>query len=306
MADREFRELFEESYRPATSYKSIKDDIAFSRALGLPGKLGHPEFEHLDILETAEADITVLFIDIRGFTRLSFELENEELIRILQALTAASIKAIVQAGGYVGQFTGDGVMAYFGDSRTSSEQGAFSALATAAMLMAGVREVVNPQLKSVGDEPIRVAIGMEYGVTLWSRIGLRGASEVKPVSEVTFFAGKLATKEFTSAWECKIGEQLAAWLPDAFKKDAGAYTFEVDGATRKRSIFFFDWRQFVASQRTDSARLRQKLLEKRLAPALGSLAASARSGLIPNVPPPRPDKPGPPAAPRPAKDRPVG
>jgi hypothetical protein len=78
--------------------------------------------------------------------------------------------------------------------------------------------VINPALKRDGDTGVRVAVGIEFGEVSWTRIGFAGVSQIKPVSEVTYVAGKLATREHTDKWQCCIGEQLAAAVPLQFTK----------------------------------------------------------------------------------------
>ncbi|MEO6576904.1 MAG: adenylate/guanylate cyclase domain-containing protein, partial [Polyangiaceae bacterium] len=58
--------------------------------------------------------ITVMFVDIRDFTRLSESTDPSELFRVLtEALDAFAI-AVQREGGIVNKFLGDGLMAIFG------------------------------------------------------------------------------------------------------------------------------------------------------------------------------------------------
>src|SRR6185312_15926008 len=106
-----------------------------------------------------------------GITKLSFALDSEELLRVIQALTEASIRAIHDGGGYIGEFTGDGVMSYYGDSTLSDEEATLAALETMSVLFKSVEDIVNPKLKVDGLDPIRISAGMEFGEILWTRIG---------------------------------------------------------------------------------------------------------------------------------------
>src|SRR4051812_707046 len=153
-------------------------------AIAQVGKqIGHPRYQHLSFGQVEKANAIVLFMDVRGFTRLSIELENDELIRILQKLSIASVATVYHRGGYVGDFTGDGVMAFFDGANSIA-----GALQTAAELLGGVRDFVNPALKRDGDTGVRVAVGLEFGEVCWTRIGFAGVSQIKPISEVTYVA----------------------------------------------------------------------------------------------------------------------
>ena len=255
--------------------------------------LGHPEFVNLAVGQTRRATAVVSFIDIRGFTKLAFALEDKELLRIIQALTEAAVNAIKDGGGYVGEFTGDGVMAYFGDSSTTDEDATLSALETTSLIFKTVKEIVNPELSEAGIEPIRLAGGMEFGDVLWTRIGVGTTSQLKPISIATFLAGKLATRPFTSTWECKIGSELAAWLPDEFKTKAQAYSFESKGKPYSRELFMFDWSAFATQTLQNQLNLEKSILTKR-ANAFPTIVAGTRT-VVPDA-----SRPGP----RPLKDQP--
>ena len=257
--DKSFRELFDES----DSLLEKRAGGAAVDSLFFAQEMGHPKYQGLDA--TAEAEAVVMFLDVRGFTRLSLELENDELVRILQKLTAASVRSVRQFGGYIGEFTGDGVMAYFDTGGP-----AFAALHTASFLMAGVRDVVNPALKRDGDTGVKVAVGMEYGRVMWSRVGIGGISQVKPISEVTFIAGKLSTRKYAEPWQCKVGQQLAAAIPEEFKSRAAGYQY----GDRTYPVFDFDWEQFAQNENYNLVALPERVLAKAHSPRARAITAS--------------------------------
>jgi adenylate cyclase len=230
--------------------------------------LGHPEFEDLDVGETREGQGVVFFLDIRGFTKLSFVLDNAELLRILQALTETAVASVTQFSGHVIEFTGDGIMAVFGDSKNTPEAAGFAALHTTSFLMKGIQEVVNPALERAGTEAVRAAIGMEFGEILWSRIGIFGTTQVKPVSEATFLAGKLSTGERTKAWEAKVGAYLATWIPDDYKVQVPKFKFIANGVEYSRELFLFKWDQFGATYRMSAAGLQKRFFARKLGQAV--------------------------------------
>ena len=58
--------------------------------------------------------LTVLFCDLVGSTEIAARLDPEEWRDMIAAYHRAAAEAITQFGGYVAQYLGDGVMAYFG------------------------------------------------------------------------------------------------------------------------------------------------------------------------------------------------
>ena len=63
------------------------------------------------------ADVCVLFTDIRGFTELSRVIEPEVLSDTVNLHVAHQARSVDQYGGYVYNFTGDGLMALFEGER---------------------------------------------------------------------------------------------------------------------------------------------------------------------------------------------
>nr|WP_269846495.1 adenylate/guanylate cyclase domain-containing protein [Paenibacillus roseus] len=59
-------------------------------------------------------DISVIFVDIRGFTPMSERLQPEEVIQVLNEYLDICTKAVFKWNGTLDKFIGDGVMAFFG------------------------------------------------------------------------------------------------------------------------------------------------------------------------------------------------
>lgn len=59
------------------------------------------------------ADVCILFTDIRGFTDLSRAIRSDTLFRTVDACIGRQIRIIEHYDGYVDNFTGDGLMAIF-------------------------------------------------------------------------------------------------------------------------------------------------------------------------------------------------
>jgi class 3 adenylate cyclase len=290
-----FQESFQKSFRKGGPI--TKDAmVAESRAVtGTAAVLGHPEYIHLKPGQTMTANAVVGFVDIRGITKLSFALEDPDLLRVIQSLTVASIRQIHEGGGYIGEFTGDGVMAYFGDSTTTDEEATESALETISLLFKSVEEIVNPELARDGLDPIQIAAGLEFGDVLWSRVGLDEVSQLKPIGTPTFLAGKLSSSKYTNAWECKIGEKLAAWIPEEYVKKVKQYgPVSVNKREYTRELYLLNWQQFARDTLLNKARV-EDLLRRRYAAAVSGGTVLSGSRIVnPSTQP----------APRPLKDQP--
>src|ERR1051325_5007463 len=61
------------------------------------------------------SEITVVFMDLRGFTAFTERAEPEEVLEALKAYHAEIGNLIVDSGGTLARFTGDGIMVFFND-----------------------------------------------------------------------------------------------------------------------------------------------------------------------------------------------
>src|SRR5690606_3643290 len=58
--------------------------------------------------------ITVMFCDLIGSVAMSLKLDPEDLRDVIHRYQEACVAAVEAFGGYVAQYLGDGIMAYFG------------------------------------------------------------------------------------------------------------------------------------------------------------------------------------------------
>ena len=68
-----------------------------------------------DPLKTHRRDVTVVFLDLRGFTAFAETAEPEEVMSVLREYHAEMGKLILEHEGTLERFTGDGMMIFFND-----------------------------------------------------------------------------------------------------------------------------------------------------------------------------------------------
>src|SRR5262249_24389489 len=152
-----------------------KLDMYASLRRYVPGSLAE-RIERGQALESGEREVSVLFIDIRGYTSLADERGAEEGFSLLSRYTRAVGAAGSAPGGTIVEFNGDGMMAVFGAPE------ALDAKESAAVQTA--RELVERlgATRSVPGEALAVGIGIATGAAyvgsiqpvdraIWSAIG---------------------------------------------------------------------------------------------------------------------------------------
>lgn len=104
-------------------------------------------------------DVTFLFSDIEGSTRLARELGAERWIALLRDHDSAAATAVTSAGGTVVKHEGDGMFAVFADPRSA---------AAAAIELSRAASRFGPEAGG----PIRVRIGIHSGAGMVTESGL--------------------------------------------------------------------------------------------------------------------------------------
>ncbi|TMA34390.1 MAG: HAMP domain-containing protein [Deltaproteobacteria bacterium] len=129
-----------------------------------------------------EREVTILFVDIRSFTRLSEGLN--ECFQLISDL-------ILGAGGTIDKFIGDSVMAYFGAPLPQADH-ALRAV-TAAIEIARSVERRNAQLAAAGDRgvPISIGVGIHTGIVVVGNIGSDRRSDFTAVGDAVNVAHRI-------------------------------------------------------------------------------------------------------------------
>lgn len=116
-----------------------------------------------------ERPVTILFVDLRGFTTLSEALAPRELIALLNRYLDAMSQAIEAEGGVIDKFIGDAIMALFGAPLTQADA-ADRALA-AALAMRRALAQLNAALVAEGRPPLAFGIGINTARVVAGNIG---------------------------------------------------------------------------------------------------------------------------------------
>jgi adenylate cyclase len=112
-------------------------------------------------------EVTVLFADLRGFTPLSESLDPGKVVEILNAYLAVAVEAVLQFGGTIDKFLGDGVMALFG-APVAHDDDPERAVRAALRIQDALRELVLPGFHGTR---LQIGIGINTGVVIAGAVG---------------------------------------------------------------------------------------------------------------------------------------
>ncbi|OCB29495.1 cyclase [Mycobacterium malmoense] len=135
-----------------------------------------------DVFSGERREVTVMFVDIRGFTSFAEANTAEETVSRLNELFTIVVPAVVDAGGHVNKFLGDGALAVFGAPNDLAEHA--DAAVTAAVL---IQRLVAERFG--GD--LRIGIGINTGVVIAGTIGGGGKLEFTLIGDTVNVAARV-------------------------------------------------------------------------------------------------------------------
>jgi len=146
---------------------------------------------HIPVTDNAEhRQITVMFCDLVGSTRLSQQLDSEELREVMLAYQAACKSAIEQHQGFIARYMGDGMLVYFGYPH-AHEDDAQLAIRAGLAIVESIGELNRDNIYTV-TEDFAVRVGIATGpVIVGDLIGEGASRESAVVGETPNLAARL-------------------------------------------------------------------------------------------------------------------
>ncbi len=134
---------------------------------------------------------TVMFTDLRGFTSFAEALGPERVIAVLNQYLSAMSDAILDHGGTLVAYMGDGIMAVFGAPIESGDH-ADQALATAREMLDVRLPRFNAWLREEGlGDGFRMGIGLNSGPVMSGNVGSERRVEYTAIGDTTNTASRI-------------------------------------------------------------------------------------------------------------------
>src|SRR5882724_5103687 len=144
-----------------------------------------------DPLKTHRRDVTVVFLDLRGFTAFAEQNEPEEVMSVLREYHAEMGKLILAHEGTLERFTGDGMMIFFNDPMPVPNP-AERAVRMALEMRTAVSPMVERWRKRGHD--LDLGIGIAQGYATIGAIGFEGRWDYGVIGAVTNLAARLCAE----------------------------------------------------------------------------------------------------------------
>jgi adenylate cyclase len=173
----------------------VEDQVGQLERLGRLKRFFSPQLAELilsggteDPLKTHRREITVVFLDLRGFTAFAETAEPEELMAVLRDYHTEMGKLILQHEGTLERFTGDGMMVFFNDPVPVANP-AERAIRMALAMREQVRQLT-AKWRKMGYE-LDFGVGIAQGYATIGGIGFEGRWDYGAIGTVTNLASRL-------------------------------------------------------------------------------------------------------------------
>jgi adenylate cyclase len=165
--------------------------------------------DHLS-LEGERRTATILFTDLRGSTALAERSTPEVAVATVNAYLRAMARAVIDEGGILDKFTGDGLMAIFG-AMADPASGA-AAAARAAVRMRSDIAAINADRAARGEPTIGYGVGINTGEVVLGEVGLPERSDYTAMGDTVNTAARMESLTKELGADVVVSEATAAHL----------------------------------------------------------------------------------------------
>jgi class 3 adenylate cyclase len=164
-----------------------------------------------DPLASHRREITVVFLDLRGFTAFTETADPEEVMGVLREYHAAMGARIQEHEGTLERFTGDGIMIFFNDPAPQPDAAARAVRMALQMRSDVARLAQGWQRRGYA---LQLGIGIATGFATIGGIGFEGRVDYGAIGTVTNLAARLCGE--ARGGEILIAPRVSAALGDGF------------------------------------------------------------------------------------------
>ena len=198
-----------------------RTELRFHRENSTAWETLHPDAPGLGTTTAfyAEELITVLVIDVRGYTHLAQTMKPDTLSQVMRAFFSFGSKALLESGSWAQKYIGDAIMAVWihklSGARTSHE-----VLSIVKALLCVVDVAGDLQERFGLAEPIRVGAGLNTGRASVGNVGGIAAADYTAVGDVVNKAFRLESATKQTPYDLLLGRDTFTLLGSQLPVDA--------------------------------------------------------------------------------------
>jgi adenylate cyclase len=196
-------------------------------------------------------ETTILFSDLRGFTSYSEQLAPDAVIEVLNRYLGEMSDAIMDHGGTLVAYMGDGIMALFGAPLEQPDHADRAVAAAREMLEARLPRF-NEWMEGAGmGRGFDMGIGLNTGVVMTGQVGSERRVEYTAIGDTTNTASRLEGMTKGSGHQVFIADSTRAALQSEVPDLELVGEFEVRGRTQLITVWTLPTRKPAAASGDD-------------------------------------------------------
>ena len=212
-----------------TLERRVEEQVGELERLGRLKRFFSPQLAELivaggaeDPLKSHRREVTVVFLDLRGFTAFAETAEPEEVMGVLREYHAEMGRLILHHEGTLERFTGDGMMIFFNDPVLVPNPGE-RAVRMAVAMRRRVDDLAVGWRKRGYD--LAFGLGIAQGYATIGAIGFEGRWDYGAIGTVTNLASRLCGE--AKAGQILVAQRVASTVEDmADLEEVGALTLK--------------------------------------------------------------------------------
>jgi Adenylate cyclase, family 3 (some proteins contain HAMP domain) len=255
------------TYTGVTAYRFLYEDREKRKVTAIFGQYLKPEIVAQlaktrggvdDILRGGERrEITLLFVDVRGFTSMSERMEADDVVSVVQMYLDHLSGIIFTWDGTVDKYVGDEIVAFWNAPRLQ-ENHALLAVRCAYDLISRAPEL-QAKLIAKGLPPIRWGIGVNTGPAVVGNLGSRSRLQYTALGDTVNTAARFCAN--APAYHLLIGQPTydmckdyiaVDMVPGVQLKGKSAETFRIYQVTAIRETPTSPWVEFPTEMATEA------------------------------------------------------
>jgi adenylate cyclase len=200
-------ESFERQRALAETIERQKTELSRFLSPQISALISSPEGEQL--LAGHRRQISVVFCDLRGFTSFAEQADPEDLFGLLGEYHRMMGAAIVEHGGTLEHFAGDGVMIFFNDPIPQEDH-----IVRAVRMAIAMRERFQPLAHSWRKRGYELGfgVGIAVGYATLGRIGFEGRHDYGAIGNVVILASRLSSQAASN--QILLSQRAAGMVED--------------------------------------------------------------------------------------------
>lgn len=182
-----------------------------------------------------EEQVAILFSDIRDFTPFAERQLPYDIIHILNRYFKRMGTAILENGGYIDKYIGDGVMALFGLNGESDDEKCRNA-ARAALAMVQGLGIFNDYIEKHFGERFRIGIGLHFGRVVVGEVGHPKRRQFTALGDAVNTASRIETTTKRAGAAILASEEFIKNAADTVQVGR-IYLARLKGKSERKKLF---------------------------------------------------------------------